>query len=134
MRTNPLVGKKITAVYLAEDGCAIKFDIEGGKPIIARAYGDCCSYTWIEYVETPEHLLGTVQSVKDLALDKPDAERDENEGEYIQYYGCKISTEKGSCLLDYRNSSNGYYGGNLEWPGDFNHYGPHSKETWKKLA
>ena len=37
--TNPLIGKKVVAVHLAEDKKAIKFDVEGGEPIVARADG-----------------------------------------------------------------------------------------------
>lgn len=138
MRENPLVGKKVVAVHLAEDKKAIKFDVEGDKPIIARADGDCCSNSWIETVETPEHLLGTVTAVEDV--DMPDlGSRDEYD--VIAYYGCKIHTEKGSCLLDYRNESNGYYGGSLEWPSEKANYfyggvyGQNvSNEDWKKIA
>lgn len=135
---NKLIGKKVTAVFLAEDGGAIKFDVDGGETIIARADGDCCSRSWIEYVETPENLLGTVAAVEDLELGKPDEEKD---GDVIQFYGCKISTERGSSTLDYRNASNGYYGGSLEWPNDeFDRfyggvYGQNiSKEEWKQIA
>lgn len=38
---NPLIGKKVVAVYLAEDKKAIKFDVEDGEPIIAKTDGDC---------------------------------------------------------------------------------------------
>lgn len=88
METNPLVGKTVVAVYLAEDGKAIKFDIADGDPIVARADGDCCSDTWIEHVETPENLLGTVSKVEDI--DMPQLEWDRNEFEELAFYGCKI--------------------------------------------
>jgi len=29
----------------------------------------------------------------------------------VAYYGLKITTEKGRAMIDYRNDSNGYYGG-----------------------
>lgn len=128
-----LVGKKITAVYLATDGHAIKFSTDSGE-IVAKTDGDCCSNTWIENVEMPDNLLGTVQSVEDLTL------REEGEdGELTQFYGCKIVTEKGICTLDYRNESNGYYGGNLSWPDDNYYYGGVygqnvSSEEWRKIA
>lgn len=142
MKTNPLVGKKVVAVFLADDGGAIKFDIEGGEPIIAQADGDCCSHSWIESTEMPENLLGTVTAVEDVDLGKPDEDRD---GECIRFYGCKIHTEKGSCLLDYRNESNGYYGGDLVWPGENSYfyggvYGQNianvlrGEGQWKKIA
>lgn len=137
MRENPLVGKKVVAVHLASDGGAIKFDVEGHEPIIAHADGDCCSHSWIEYVETPENLLGTVTAVEDVDLGKPDESNEEHE--CLRFYGCKIHTERGSSLLDYRNSSNGYYGGSLEWPGKACFYGGVfgqnvSKEEWKQIA
>ena len=139
-RTNPLVGKKVLAVYLADDKQAIKFDVEGAKPLIVLVDADCCSSTWIETVETPENLLGTVTAVEDI--DMPDLGSPEGY-ECIAYYGCKISTEKGSCLLDYRNESNGYYGGSLSWPGEYFDGGVYGqnlstvlrgKGQWKKIA
>lgn len=33
--------------------------------------------------------------------------------ECVAYYGLKITTEKGRAVIDYRNDSNGYYGGSL---------------------
>ena len=137
MRENPLVGKKVLAVYLAEDGGAIKFDIEGADPIIARADGDCCSHSWIEYVETPENMLGTVTAVEDIDMPK-ESVWDADGYELTQFDGCKIATEKGSSLIDYRNGSNGYYGGSLEWPGHYFYGGVFgqnvSKQSWKKIA
>lgn len=38
---------------------------------------------------------------------------DEYENDYLQYYGVQINTDKGAFTLEYRNSSNGYYGGSL---------------------
>ena len=32
----------------------------------------------------------------------------------VAYYGLKITTDNGRAVIDYRNSSNGYYGGSLE--------------------
>ena len=30
----------------------------------------------------------------------------------------KITTDRGHIIVDYRNESNGYYGGSLSWPDD----------------
>lgn len=135
--SNVLIGKVVTALYLADDKEAIKFEIDGGEPLIVRVDADCCSHTWVENIELP--ALGfpaTVVSVEDLDLKK---EADETDGDYIQFYGCKIVTDRGEIVIDYRNSSNGYYGGNLSWPEDGYFYGGvHgqnvSKEEWRKLA
>lgn len=133
---NELVGKMIKAVYLASDKKAIKFDIDGFPPIIARCDGDCCSSTWIENIELPENMIGTVVSAEDVAM--PDL-GDMKDRDVIRYYGFKIQTEKGYCLFDYRNESNGYYGGSLEWPSSEYFYGGVygqnvSNEEWEKIA
>jgi len=135
--SNVLVGKILTAVYLAEDKEAIKFEIEGGDPLVVRCDGDCCSHTWIEHLELPAlGLPATVVSVEHLDLNK---EPDETDGEYVQFYGCKIVTDRGEIVIDYRNSSNGYYGGSLSWPDDQYYYGGVfgqnvSKQEWRKVA
>jgi hypothetical protein len=63
---------------------------------------------------------------------------DDSEYEIIAFYGLKITTDKGDIIIDYRNSSNGYYGGNLSWPNDNYFYrgvfGQNvSTEEWKPL-
>lgn len=134
--SNVLIGKVLTAVYLAADKEALKFEVEGADPLVVRCEGDCCSHTWIEHLELPAlGLPATVVSVEDLDLKK---EADESDGDYIQFYGCKIVTDRGEIIIDYRNSSNGYYGGSLTWPGEDHYTGVFdqnaSKEEWGKVA
>lgn len=130
-----LVGKAITSIELAKDKKAIRFTTDGGG-IIARARGDCCSETWVESIEiSTREFPATVLSVDDIEMP--------NHGspsyyEVIAYYGCKIVTDKGHIIIDYRNSSNGYYGGDLSWPDDNYYYGGvfgqnESKEEWMPL-
>ncbi len=136
-----LIGKVITAIHLAADKQAIKFDIEGGEPIVARADGDCCSVSWIENVENAEALIGS-PVLEALNIDMPDSvDREPENHDVVQFYGFKISTAKGTCVIDYRNDSNGYYGGSLEWPSENRCsfyggvYGQNvSKEEWGKIA
>lgn len=139
MKGNALIGKTVTAVYLASDKKALRFDVEGGEPIIARADGDCCSSTWIESLDTPDLLVGgVVTAVEDIEM--PDLGQ-KDEYEVIAYYGSKITTTKGACVIDYRNESNGYYGGNIVWPDDeYGYfyggvYGQNvSSEEWTQIA
>lgn len=132
--SNVLVGKTVTAIYLASDKMAIKFDVAGEEPVIARCDADCCSHTWIEHVELP--ALGTpftVSAVSDLELN---ADLDTQDGE-LAFYGLKIVTDKGDMIVDYRNESNGYYGGWLAWDDDRFYGGVHgqnlSTEEWESL-
>lgn len=140
MSKNPLVGKNVMAVSLAEDGGAIKFEIEDGQSLVVKVDGDCCSHSWIEHVEAPENMLGTVTAVEDV--DMPDL-GNQPDHDSMKYYGCKIHTDKGSSLIDYRNDSNGYYGGMLCWPGEYHYGGVYGQNIskvlkgegrWKKLA
>lgn len=132
---NILVGKTVTAIYIAEDKEAIRFDLDNGESIVAKCDADCCSYTWIEHVTLP--ALGfpfLVLAEKDVEL----PEDIENDGDYIQFYGFALETDKGDFLLDYRNSSNGYYGGSLSWPNDKHFYGGVfgqnvSEEKWQPV-
>jgi hypothetical protein len=133
MNQHCLVGKTIIKIRIAEDKRALLFITDGGE-IIVRADGDCCSDTWIEHIELPT-LPAKVASVEDI--DMPDL-GSPSEYECIQYYGCKITTDKGVMVIDYRNESNGYYGGSLSWPDDDYFYGGvHgqnvSDEKWKDL-
>lgn len=139
-RQNVLVGKTITGISLADDRGAIKFDIQGEDPIIARCDGDCCSNTWVEDVIDPQAVVGHVVT-KAEDIDLPEhlcGPTKTNYGEEeMQYYGFLIETANGRCTIAYRNSSNGYYGGNLAWPDEHFYGGVYdqnqSTEQWKAL-
>lgn len=127
-----LIGKTLTAVDLACDKQAIRFTLEGGETIVAKAEGRSCSHTWIENVEMPAGgLPAKVLAATDLDLPSQD-----KDGDLIQFYGLKLTTDKGDLVLDYRNESNGYYGGNLSWPGEYFYGGVYgqneSVEPWAK--
>ena len=136
--TKCLDDKTITGVELSEDKKAIRFLIEGGDPIVAKCDADCCSHTWIEHVELP--ALGFPAKVLSAAaLDLPGSQDDHPDHDCLQGYGLKITTDKGDLIIDYRNSSNGYYGGSLSWPDDKYFYGGVygqnvSNEKWQPVT
>lgn len=108
-----LVGKILKGVMLADDRKALRFDTVDGGEIIVRVDGDCCSDSWVEGIELP--ALGfpcVVLEVNDLCLTDQDFHSEDG---LIQCYGCQIKTTSGDMVIDYRNESNGYYGGNLCW-------------------
>lgn len=143
--SNVLIGKTITSISLAADREAIKFEIldgsvEGSRgEIVAHCDADCCSYTWIEAVELPAlGLPATVVSVEDLNLPDGKESTFHKNPDSLAFYGCKIVTDRGEIVIDYRNDSNGYYGGNLSWPGEY-HYGGvygqnNSKMEWQPVS
>ena len=139
MEQNILIGKTITGLKIAADKMALLFEVAGGDPVRVLVDADCCSYSWIEHIELP--ALGfpaTVSAVEDLYLDGPYTGNPTIDGDVIAYYGCKITTDRGELLIDFRNDSNGYYGGNLSWPEDGYFYGSvygqnNSKEEWRAV-
>lgn len=131
-----LTGKTIKKVMLASDGKAMLFILENGGEVKVKADGDCCSSTWINSIELP--AMGFPAKVISVSnLEMPDHVYDEDY-DVIQHYGCKIATDKGDLVIDYRNESNGYYGGNLCWPGDYFYGGVYgqniSSENWRELT
>ena len=106
-----LVGKTINKMMIASDKKAILF-ITPNEEVKAKIDGDCCSESWIEHVEILTTFPSTVISVEDIDMPEPD----QSDFECLQSYGCKITTDKGTILIEYRNESNGYYGGNIIWP------------------
>ena len=132
---NPLIGKTLTGLMLAKDKEAIKFLTSEGE-IVARCDADCCSSTWIEAIEnTVREFPATVTDAADIGDGLPEPVEGDPKHDYLQFYGFKVTTDKGVIVIDYRNASNGYYGGSLSWPGEY-HYGGvygqnNSEEEWE---
>lgn len=119
--SNFFVGKTIKELKVADDRLALLFVCEDGNHIV-RVDADCCSSTWIESVELP--ALGfpaLVTEVNDLNM--PDDGSEEAKNGELAFYGCQIKTDKGEIVIDYRNESNGYYGGSIVFPDDDYFYG-----------
>lgn len=113
-----LKGRKVLSVAINPDKTTLKFILEAGlydNPILAYdAVGDCCSSSWFNNITGIANLIGEeVLEVVDKE-ELPESTGSEDEGEYIQYYGFTLKTNKGFCDIEFRNSSNGYYGGYLE--------------------
>jgi hypothetical protein len=111
-----LIGKRIKGFLIEPDGSYVTIEFDGHPAVRLQAYGDCCSTSWIESVDAPAALLGTVRDVEEIDmpnLGNIDGQR-HKDVDQVSYYGLKITTDKGRCVIDYRNDSNGYYGGWLE--------------------
>jgi hypothetical protein len=119
MKAHILVGKTINEIEVQGDREALLVDCGPSGTIRATTYGDCCSTTWIESVEEP--ALGfpaLVLSVTDLAMPETGVHKHREYTDVVSYYGLKIVTDRGDIVVDFRNDSNGYYGGSLDWPTD----------------
>lgn len=111
-----LIGKTISDVKIADDKEALLFVTNEGD-VIVKTDADCCSHTWIENIQLP--ALGLPAKV--LSVD--DSYFESKEDGELKIYGCTIKTDKGEIVIEYRNESNGYYGGSLSWPDDKYFYG-----------
>jgi hypothetical protein len=76
-------------------------------------YGDCCSETWIEHLEMPNNIIGaTILDIENIDL--PEKEKTIPAEGVHKFYRTIIKTDKGDIDIEYRNESNGYYGGSLD--------------------
>lgn len=110
-----LQGKKLLKISTNEDEADISFHTAEGM-VNFNAYGACCSSSWIETFESPSEPCVIIE-VKEIPIppsfDYPKTKTD-NDEEEMEYYFYEVLTDKGSFLIEMRNSSNGYYGGWLE--------------------
>ena len=119
-----IVGKEITSVQVAN--VMREDDQENDAILVVRtAYkfywficdGDCCSETWISDIFGFSNLKGKLLRVNELVLHKSEVYNKEDgrtRQEEDAVYGYRFTTELGTSVIAFRNSSNGYYGGSLE--------------------
>ncbi len=122
---NELVGKTIRSVQVNADQSMLRFVCDDG-PVTFEVTGDCCSYSWFADVVGYQALAGhTVREVESVPLEEgkpapdgvPSSAALTAEGrthqDYDAVYGYVVTTDAGRCTVAFRNSSNGYYGGEL---------------------
>ena len=108
-----LLGLIVDHVEVSKDKDKLAIHLIGGITAEFETYGDCCSYTWIEHITVPIDVLGApIIAVKELEDDRSE----DRDGELIQFYQTAFVTPRGEIIVEYRNSSNGYYGGSLTGP------------------
>lgn len=107
-----MLNNALKSVSLNNEKDFITFEFLDGTDQKFSVEGDCCSNSWIEHLELPNELEGaTLLKMFENTID--DFEDEENGGNFIQVYQTHFVTDKGDIVLEYRNSSNGYYGGHL---------------------
>jgi hypothetical protein len=107
-----MLGRTIDTVALSADKAQIVFRFQdGGEDAMFEVEGDCCSTSWIEHLEVPNDVKGAV--LTDVANGDYVVGESESEYEEVKVYSTSFKTTKGEIILEFRNSSNGYYGGYL---------------------
>ena len=113
-----LIGKEVDKVFMAGD-TYIVFEFTNGKYLTFHADADCCSESWIEHISGIKALKdGIITKVEELDLGSCIPTRQESD----QLYGVKIHLKarpdktiwEPYFYIEFRNSSNGYYGGDLK--------------------
>jgi hypothetical protein len=134
-KDNKLLGKKIIEIEIADEKDFLKF-ITDSEPVFMQVEADCCSTSWIEHISLPE-LPAVCLKIEDVEMPKPskeelykhaqlnyssgfdpegtEEEKDLISGSCLKCYGLKIITDKGYLDIEYRNSSNGFYGGRMQF-------------------
>jgi hypothetical protein len=129
----PLLGERITKVFVSDDQSKLMLftGYVGDREqhaVVVDTYGDCCSETWFADIVGLHNILKQhVTGIELLELPEPEDGRSRQEED--QQYGVKLRSERGSCDIIYRNSSNGYYGGEaVAYRGDPN------TENWVEIT
>jgi hypothetical protein len=123
-----IVGKVLDHLGVADDQSSITFFFTNAETIKYNAVGGCCSNTWIEHLELPSDLKGAtiiaVEHLDDPVLwdghkceRKPDGYSNECDHDCLTVMQTLVRTDRGTISIEYRNNSNGYYGGALERDG-----------------
>lgn len=103
-----LFGQIIYSVLISDDKRYLVFDL-GLTQCVYLAHADCCSQSWFESINGVENLIREhVIGLEEIEMPKPFENKD---GDFITCYGYKLKTKKGYCDIEFRNESNGYYGG-----------------------
>lgn len=112
MDIEKLIGLEAKSVKVSDDKEEIEIALKDGRIATLKAWGDCCSNSWFEHIENIDVLIGN-EIVGVIEREMPDG-RQADDCEWVEFYGWSIQTQKGSCDIEMRNMSNGYYGGNVE--------------------
>lgn len=141
-----IVNHSIVDLYLRNDKEAIALVIGGTNYILSVAlvttYGDCCSTSWIEHIGNPEAChMARVESFREKDIEPSydklsDFDRSQHSSGELKFYFYEIRTSKGQTLIEMRNSSNGYYGGSLDYKGSvpFLEWEGFDSPDWTKVS
>lgn len=112
-----VLNRKIECVMT--NGEQIAFVFEDGGALYAEPEGDCCSHTWIAHMagitDIKGHMITEVVEYEE-GTHLGETDDDAKEEDCLALYGvCFVRDDLIRVDIDYRNESNGYYGGRLNW-------------------
>lgn len=109
-----MLGKVVQSIHVSDDEQFLKFTVQDDTFVYWSTWGDCCSETWFADIIGVDNLIdNTVTDVSILEFNDDELQDDRCRQEHDRFYGVRLSTVKGTCDIIFRNSSNGYYGGEI---------------------
>jgi hypothetical protein len=105
------IGKRIDGLETNSDHDAIVL-VSGEDRLGIGVEGDCCSISWIEHFTGASGFKpGTLVKVEEKDLPEP-TDEDLSKFDVLAVYSLVLTLDNGLVLeMEYRNNSNGYYGG-----------------------
>jgi hypothetical protein len=115
LELNDLLGRTVHQVLANADLDVWRFVTDQGN-VDYVCYGDCCSESWVNHIADLDVLIGQkVEEVEEIDLFSllgAEPEPTKQEVDKVMFH--RVRTDKGVCVIEFRNSSNGYYGGTFE--------------------
>jgi hypothetical protein len=108
-----LINKTISKILVNDDQSILIFETNEGD-VIYETDADCCSETWFADITGVDALIGTTVTESE-EVKMSEVKDGRTRQEYDSFYGIKLKTDKGYASIVYRNSSNGYYGGDIKF-------------------
>lgn len=110
-----LVGKAVHQVLTDADKVFWRFVTDQGN-VDYYCFADCCSESWVNHIADLDALIGQkVEEVEEIDLFSllgAEPEPTKQDVDKVMFH--RVRTDKGVCVIEFRNSSNGYYGGSFE--------------------
>lgn len=104
-----LLYKTILKLEIDEAGEYLRFTTNEKQVYVYYSEGECCSSSWFQYITGVMYLFNTqILDIKEIEINNNVIETKKG---CIQLYKIEIDTTKGYVDFEYRNESNGYYGG-----------------------
>ena len=112
-----LLGKNVLSVELSDCSTFLRFNLDNDDPVLWFSEADCCSDTWIEHVSIPHRWdwdksplrVSKVEYIEMGDVMPTRQDRDQLYGVTVHLEDVDRCSEK--LHIEFRNSSNGYYGG-----------------------
>lgn len=107
------LGRVLTGIAVSADGeTTLRLDFATGDPLYVGTTGDCCSESWWADIIGAASAYGQeIVGARELEMPQPGPDDNRTRQESDEVYGYELRTTTGTVTLAFRNSSNGYYGG-----------------------